>query len=728
MPSFTARCSPALFALATLALLTGAASAQPGGTKFDFDIPPQPLAHTVNHIGQITGTSVLIEGEGDDLTSPPLEGSMTIDAALQSVLRDSRGRYRFTAQGSLVVELPARTRATTPAEGETVTLDTVVVTASGYVQQLTDAPATMTVIRGEDLTARPITDALRDVPGLSVGISGRDGGTPITLRGMGQPYVLFMVDGKPLSASEEAAYNGNGTGSKSGFLPPAAAIDRIEVIRGPMSALYGSAALGSVVNVITRPVPESRSGNADLRLTPDTGSTKARFMYGGPLIRDRLGLMLYGGRSDRQGRLPPDGSALRRGHSERVNLGGRLSWNLTKDQSLDLDLWRSRQRFEHGAGGGRIRDNGTSLTHRIRWDAGAETVSFLFRETTDFDADYQSGHDALTFSTRSSLPWGPNHLTFGFEHRHERTRHDPDRLPDSVIVSPERWHQALYGEGRFMLSPDAMLTLGLRYDRSERYAAQLTPRLYAVWHPLPGLTLKGGIGSGYRVPALKQADDDVWEPSGGDGRSRDRGNSALKPEQSTNYELGLVWEAQNGFQIGATGFHTRFRNRISRMDLCRTPAGQAPSCELNGTHHVAVTQYVNEDAATLEGVELTFDLPLDEMRVSANYTWSNSRITSGVNAGRAFHNLPRHMLNLGLNWQADEALEFWSRARFRSRSETLGRSAGRPSHLTVDLGVNHRIGKAITASLGLNNIRDVVMADDPFAEGRRLYLGLGGRF
>lgn len=91
------------------------------------------------------------------------------------------------------------------------------------------------------------------------------------------------------------------------------------------------------------------------------------------------------------------------------------------------------------------------------------------------------------------------------------------------------------------------------------------------------------------------------------------------------------------------------------------------------------------------------------------------------------NHLPSGLCN-NANWQADQALEFWSRTRFRSRSETLGRSAGRPSHLTVDLGVNHRIGKVMTASLGLYNIGDVVMADDPFAEGRRLYLGLGGRF
>lgn len=704
-----------------------AAAGQAAAAEYDFDIPAQPLARTLNRIGQVAGLSVLVEGDGATLVAPPLSGRMTLDAALRSVLPAGRGRHRFTAQGSLVVELPAPADEAAP----TVTLKTVVVTATGYPQQLADAPATMTVVGAGDLARRPgptLAEALRDVPGLFVGAPARDGGTPITLRGMGQPYVLFMIDGKPLSASEEAAYNGRGVGAKAGFLPPVPAIDRIEVIRGPMSALYGSAASGGVVNVITRPVPDAWTGRLDLGLTHDLGpggANEARFMLGGPLVRDRLGLMLYGSRHRQDGAVAPSSSG------RRANLGGRLGWTPAPDQSLELDLWGSRLRLDEGGPAAPaptvIRDRGTSLTHRLRRGDEAETVSFLFRETTDFDAGNRSGHEALTFGTRSTQPWGRHHLTFGFEHRHERTRHDPGRLPDSAVTDPGRWHQALYAEGRLALSPDLTLTLGLRHDRNQRYGAQLTPRAYAVWRPLPGLTIKGGFGSGYRVPALKQADDGVWEPSGGDGRSRDRGNSALKPERSSNYELGLVWEGQTGLQFGATAFYTRFRDRIGRVDLCRTPAGQAPACVLNGAHYVAVTQYRNQDEARLRGVELTLDIPLGDATVSANYTWSDSRIASGRNAGQPFHNLPRHMLNLALDWQPDEALNLWARARYRSTSQALGRTAGLRAHLVVDLGLDYRLREGVTGAIGLYNVANVV-PDESMVEGRRLYLGLSNSF
>ncbi|WP_313348422.1 TonB-dependent receptor domain-containing protein, partial [Paracoccus sp. (in: a-proteobacteria)] len=708
----------ALIALFCGTMTPGGAVAQTA-TTLRFDMPAQPLAQAVNRIGQIAGISVLVQGDSYGRTSPALAGSMSLDAALQRVLAESGARYRFTRQGSLVVELRSTAQGKGRAAG-TVTLDTVVITATGSAQDPADAPATMTVIPGDDLRRRPflsIAEALRDVPGLSVAAPGRDGGTPISIRGMGQSYVLFMIDGKPLSASEEAAYNGYGIETKAGFLPPASVVERIEIIRGPMSSLYGSAALGGVVHVITRTVPEIWSGRLDLGLTTANGggsALQAGFALGGPLLADRLGLMLYGSRMgwrdrDGGGSVPPS--------SNRTNLGGRLSGSPAAGHVLDLDLWQSRLRFDAELRGqpatlrSEVRNRGASLTHRFDWGAGAETASFLLREITNFDIGNDSGHEALTFGTRSSLPIGSHKLTFGFEHRREQTRHDPDRLPDSATIRPERWHQAFFGEGQLTLSPDLTLTLGLRHDRDQRYASELTPRLYAVWHATSALTIRGGAGSGYRVPALKQADDHVWEPSGGDGRSRDRGNGALRPERSTNYELGLSWRSEEGLHIGATLFESRFRDHIMRRDLCRTPLAQPPACELNGAYYEAVTQYVNADSARLRGAEITLDLSLGSMDLAANYTFSDSLITSGRDTGKPFHNLPRHVLNFDLDWRATEAMTLWTRAQYRSTAQALGRSAEIPVHTVVDIGLDYMLNDRATARLSLSNLGNVQPGD-----------------
>ena len=239
--------------------------------------------------------------------------------------------------------------------------------------------------------------------------------------------------------------------------------------------------------------------------------------------------------------------------------------------------------------------------------------------------------------------------------------------------------------------------------------------------------LKGGIGSGYKVPALKQADDGVNEPSGGDGRSRDRGNSALRPERSTNLELGLIWSGSEGLQLGGTLYHSRFYDRIARADLCRTPTGQAPGCLLDGTAYVAVTQYINDDSAQLSGVELTLDLARGDWTVAASYTYSGSRVTRGRNAGQRFHNLPLHMLNFSLDWQANERLSLWGQARGRSRAPGTGRQPETPAHLITDLGLSFELNDRVSGVLAVYNLNNR-QEGDVLPEGRRLHVGLSTRF
>ncbi len=711
-----------------------------------FDQPAMPLVRALNRLGEKAGISVLIEGSGAGLTAPALHGEMSLDAALGQVLALSGAGYGFTSNGSLTVTLPG-----TPPQGQTapeISLGTIVLTATGQPQQLTDAPATMTVIQGEELRARRATsvaDALRGLPGLSVSGPGREGLPAITLRGMGQSYLLFLVDGRPLSASEEASYNGQGSNSKIGFLPPPGAVERIEIIRGPMSALYGSAASGGVINVITREIPLTWGGEVALDFAPGMrrgggGHGKAdshglRFYLGGPLVQNRLALSLYGSENQRGEDDLAQADYLGQGFgaSERSTWGARLALSMDDSQSLSLDLQQSRQEFHRTALSARspartaITDRRAALTHRIAWSATARTESFLQWQATDFHSGNDSGHDALTFNSRTTLQPGANIYTIGYEYRAERTRHDPDRLPGTADPALRRWHQSLFFEGGFALDENVTLTLGLRADQNEKYGFALTPRAYLVWHLNPQLTLKGGIGNGYRTPPLKQADDGVAEPSGGDGRSRDLGNSSLRPERSTNYELGLIWSGERGAQVGATLFHSRFTDRISRSDLCRTPSGQAPGCWYQGEAYVAITQYVNEDSARMRGLELTFDLPLGAWDLSASYTWSASRVTRGRNAGQSFHTMPRHMLNLALAWQSEGAPGFWVNARGESRVAASGRNVAEPSHLVVDLGLTWDFNPKVTGALALYNVTNWQPANG-YDEGRQLWLGLSARF
>ncbi len=166
-------------------------------------------------------------------------------------------------------------------------LNDVVVTAAGYAQSVEDAPASVTVIDGEELrrkSYRDLGDAVRDVEGVTV--NGGANETDISIRGMPADYTLIMVDGKRQSA-RESRVNGN-SGYEQSFVPPAAAIERIEVVRGPMSSLYGSDAIGGVINVITRKVSPTWGGSIgydySARQHSDQGNARqTQFYLSGPL-------------------------------------------------------------------------------------------------------------------------------------------------------------------------------------------------------------------------------------------------------------------------------------------------------------------------------------------------------------------------------------------------------------------------------------------------------------
>lgn len=184
------------------------------------------------------------------------------------------------------------------ARGGEQTLPTVVITASGFEQNIEDAPASITVIPRAEIESRQfrdLTDALRNVDGVTV--TGTANETDIYIRGLPGQYTLILVDGKR-QGTRDARPNGS-SGVEQSFIPPMEAIERIEVVRGPMSSLYGSDAMGGVINIITRKVPKGWEGSIGLDYTrqfhSDQGDSHQQQLYvGGPLIQNRLGMQVWG--------------------------------------------------------------------------------------------------------------------------------------------------------------------------------------------------------------------------------------------------------------------------------------------------------------------------------------------------------------------------------------------------------------------------------------------------
>ena len=185
---------------------------------------------------------------------------------------------------------------------EAARLDKMVVSAAGYEQKITDAPASISVITSEDLQKKPyanLLDAVKDIEGVDIGeTTDKSGQGTVSIRGMGADYTLVLSDGKRQNNNGDIYPNGF-CGLQFANIPPLSMVERIEVIRGPMSTLYGADAMGGVINIITKKVSNEWTGSIALSRTfqsdnawGNKSTTDLAVM--GPLIKDRLGLSLRG--------------------------------------------------------------------------------------------------------------------------------------------------------------------------------------------------------------------------------------------------------------------------------------------------------------------------------------------------------------------------------------------------------------------------------------------------
>lgn len=222
---------------------------------------------------------------------------------------ETKDKHKLRRLFTLVTLATLASTGVQHAKADNIDLDAItVVSAAGFEQKLTDAPASITVIDQQALEQKPyagIADALRDIEGIDVG-SGVDknGNINITMRGLPAEYTLILINGRRQSDIGNIGPNNFGN-SQFMYMPPLDTIERIEVIRGPMSTLYGADAMGGVINIITKKVSNKWGGSLTQSLTLHESSQfgdhkKTEFSASGPLIPGKLGLGLRGNIFDRE--------------------------------------------------------------------------------------------------------------------------------------------------------------------------------------------------------------------------------------------------------------------------------------------------------------------------------------------------------------------------------------------------------------------------------------------
>lgn len=628
----------------------------------------------------------------------------------------------------------------------------MVITATGFEQKIQNAPASISVISKqqiEDKAYRDVTDALRDVPGVVV--TGGGSSSDISIRGMSSQYTLFLVNGKRVS-TRITRPNSDNSGIEQGWLPPLESIERIEVIRGPMSSLYGSDAMGGVINVITKKVSNTKSwagslhGDATFQENNDSGDLFQTNVYAsGPLIDGLLGAKFTGLLSRRAE------DKIENGFKEQKMRNGGVTLNFTPDDKNDFDFDYARELQDRNSTpgmstasescrGGVCKPNNKSesryehttysLTHSGYYE-DFNSTSYAQQEEANNPGRKMKSYNT-TLNNQNQVFLGEHTLTLGGQYRYEKLSDKGNQLKAADGLSKlTRWSWALFAEDEWAMTESFTLTGGLRMDKDENYGTNWTPRGYGVWHLAEQWTLKGGISAGYRAPDLRQSSANWGQVTGG-GRLDGIivGNSGLKPEKSLSQEIALLWDNNDNLNASLTLFNTDFKNKITEVRRCNSKTD--PACTIGNTSYDFVSDRVNVDKANMRGLESTFGWKITrDLSWAANYTYTQSEQKSGQFSGKPLNKMPKNMFNTTLDWQVNPEVGFWSRLNFRGKtSEYLSRtsmSQGTPSYTQVDLGLRYNANKNLLVSAGIYNVLDKQIdynTYDTVLDGRRYTVGL----
>lgn len=650
---------------------------------------------------------------------------------------------------AISLALTGITPAAIAADSDPANEDQLVVTATGFSQERREAPATISVVNEKELNTRSnqnVTEALREMPGVLTGSGNGSLATgDVQMRGMDSSYTSYMVNGIKQGTRESRPY-GHHIGTEAAFMPPIAAIERIEVIRGPMSSLYGSDSIGGVVNVITKKGYnlDSWTGvledNYFLQEKSEYGNTNQTNLFlMGPVIPGKLGVSLAADYLDRRDDDSPDKERFVK--HEAGNLDATISMSPTDTQLWDLNAVKGHQeKTRHGNPWywGFDRD-AISLSQHAWYGDILESKNFVSYEKarTEYRVPYLSPQfvkqNNFEAKSANTFTLGDHKLTLGANY----TRNELDDtfgIADKEVpgvtpvskISRDGW--AVFAEDAWMIVPDFTMTTSARLDHDSYFGYHVTPKLYGNWTLDENWAVKGGVSAGYKKPDLRQNNSGFTSVYGSYPYSEiGIGNDDLKPEKSVNTELGVYWQ-KDTLALDATVFHTKFKDKISDYTICTATATQM--CVYNGYEAESVSQYFNVSDAEIYGLELNGDWQATPtLKANVNYTYTHSEQKSGQYKGDALNEFPTSMANISLTWEALNDLELWTKASWRSNTPDIGKSTSTEAYAVMDLGTRYRVNKNLTLMAGIYNLFDAnplhstSYNEASVLEGRRYNLG-----
>ena len=681
------------------------------------------VGHAAAQERVVRGTVVSAGGE------VPVAGAVVrVPASGPSVVTSADGTWRLTVPAGvheLLIEhlayadarVAVATDGNEPVRVELtprpVSLAELVVTASRRLQELADVAVATEVVGREEIERTGATDlaaVLVERTGVSLQ-GGHPVGAGVMLQGLGSERVLVLMDGEP--------FIGRIAGGLDLSRIPTAMIERVEVVKGPQSTLYGSEAMGGVVNVITRaPQYDLWKGSLDL-----TGGSNGRLDVAAHAMGGIGGAAYTVDAGRRTIELVPGFAGIAGTYATRWDGAARMQWHVDSAWAVNASalVLNEDQRWKSGVlynftdnlqwSGrlGAVRERGA---HRFAPSLYATEFRHLSRRSTlpqplENTGDETEVQRLLEAEMLYGYVGDRVALDVGVEARREAIHSDRVTGGDRTLHSVEPFAQATWSGDAWSLVP------GVRMSWSEQWGTHVTPRIAAMARPLEQLALRASVGQGFRAPAFKELYMEFLNTGAGAGY-RVQGNPDLRPETSANVSGSAEW-AGDRLYARVQLFYNRFEDFIETRAL--------PS-----EGGLSVFTYGNIDDGETYGAELEVGTTWGAIGAEAGYGWleARDRATNEPLLGR-----PRHSGRAALTYTTPIGLRLnvsgtHTGATLVSRTDA-GVAEERGSLTRIDVRAAQSLPHGLEVRAGLDNVLDATLEDYPGHLGRQLYLSIGWR-
>ncbi|ATA25306.1 outer membrane receptor protein [Brenneria goodwinii] len=587
----------------------------------------------------------------------------------------------------------------------------------------------VSIITKEDIEKEPpvndLSDIIRKMPGVNLtgnSASGSRGNNrQIDIRGMGPENTLILIDGKPVTSRNAVRYSWRGERDTRGDTNwvPVEMVERIEVLRGPAAARYGSGAAGGVVNIITKRPTNDWHGSFSLYTNqPEDdkeGATKrANFSLNGPLIDDVLTMRLYGNinKTDADAfdiNTQENGSyAAGREGVRNKDINTLLSWKINPQQMLDFEYGYSRQgniysgdtQYSnanlstlvptlYGAETNRMYRQNYGITHNGIWDWGQSRLGLYYEKTNNTRLKEGStgrvegminSNEYATSRLENYKANGelniPFHLgveqtaTLGAEWNREQLN-DPASMtatsvptvdvgdvsgdPSKRSTKNSAELSALYFEDNIEAAPGTNIIPGLRFDYHSKFGANWSPSLNASQELGEYFKLKAGIARVFKAPNLYQSSMGYLLRTNGNGCPSNILNGACYLLGNDDLDPEVSVNKEIGLSFSNNGYDAGIT--YFRNDYKnKIVAGTEIIGTVSSDNNANILQWENGGKALVEGLEANLTVPL----VRDTLDWRTNAtymITSEFkDTGNPLSVIPKYTINTMLDWQVTEKL------------------------------------------------------------------------